>query len=92
MLAAVHVVTAMGRAPRPDALGRMLVMTAGYAVATGLINAALGTNYAFQCQKPPQASLFDHLGPIPWHNGSAMLLGLVIYSLLHLPFVRRRKA
>lgn len=92
VVAAVHVVTAMGRAPRPDALGRMLVMTAGYAVATGLINALLGTNYAFLCRKPEQASLMDHLGPWPWYIGGLVLLALVSYSLLHLPFVLRRRS
>jgi uncharacterized membrane protein YwaF len=63
---------------------------AWYAV-TALVNLSFRTNYAFQCQKPPQASLFDHLGPVPWHNVSAMALGLAVYTLLHLPFAACRK-
>lgn len=94
VVAAVHVVTAMGRAPRPDALRRMLVFTFGYALVTGLLNALLGTNYAFLCHKPEQASLMDHLGPWPWYIVGLVLLAFAFYSLLHLPFVlyRRRRA
>ncbi|HCN77884.1 MAG TPA: hypothetical protein DIT13_11910, partial [Verrucomicrobiales bacterium] len=76
----------LGRPPRPGALRRMLAFTLGYAALTGLINTALGTNYAFLCRKPEQASLMDHLGPWPWYIGSLVLLAFVLYSLLHLPF------
>ncbi|HRJ10162.1 MAG TPA: TIGR02206 family membrane protein [Prosthecobacter sp.] len=93
VVTALHVVTSMGRAPRPGALRRMLAFTLGYAALTGLINTALGTNYAFLCRKPEQASLMDHLGPWPWYIGSLVLLAFVLYSLLHLPFhLARRKA
>jgi len=94
VVAAIHVVTAMRRVPRPDALRRMLLFTTGYALVTGSLNALLGTNYAFLCHKPEQASLMDHLGPWPWYVGSLVLLALAFYSLLHLPFVwfRRRRA
>lgn len=91
VVAAVHVVTAMGRAPRPDALRRMLVFTFGYAMATGLINALLGTNYAFLCHKPEQASLMDHLGPWPWCIGGLVLIAVTFYTLLHLPFALRHR-
>jgi hypothetical integral membrane protein (TIGR02206 family) len=91
VVAAVHVVTAMGLVPRPDALRRMLVFTMGYALATGLINAVLGTNYAFLCHKPEQASLMDHLGPWPWYIGALVLIAVTFYTLLHLPFTLWRR-
>lgn len=91
VVAALHVVTSMGHAPRPDALKRMLVFTLTYAAFTGLINAALGTNYAFLCHKPEQASLMDHLGPWPWYIGVLVILAFVSYSVLHLPFHLARK-
>ena len=87
-----YVVSAMRQRPQAGAVRRMMLFSLGWYAVTALVNLALGTNYAFQCQKPVQASLFDHLGPIPWHNASAMLLGLLIYSLLHLPFARQSKA
>lgn len=86
VVTALHVVTSMGRAPRPDALRRMLIFTFGYAAMTGLVNAALGTNYAFLCHKPEQASLMDHLGPWPWYIGGLVALAFLFYSALHLPF------
>jgi hypothetical integral membrane protein (TIGR02206 family) len=91
VVTAVHVVTAMGRAPRPDALRRMLIFTFGYAAITGLINATLGTNYAFLCRKPEQASLMDHLGPWPWYIGALVLLAVLMYTLLYLPFASRKR-
>lgn len=87
-----YVVSAMRQRPQAGAVRRVMGFSLAWYAVTALMNLALGTNYAFQCQKPPQASLFDHLGPVPWHNGSAMLLGLLVYSLLHLPFARVRKA
>ncbi len=86
-----YVVSAMRQRPQAGAVRRVMSFSLGWYAVTALVNLALGTNYAFQCQKPPQASLFDHLGPVPWHNVSAMALGLAVYTLLHLPFTGRRK-
>lgn len=86
-VASFYVVTAMGHRPRPGSVLRMMIFSVSWYGLTALVNLALGTNYAFQCQKPPQASLFDHLGPWPWYNFSAIGLGVVFYSLLYLPFV-----
>ncbi|MBL9131173.1 MAG: TIGR02206 family membrane protein [Verrucomicrobiaceae bacterium] len=87
---AIYVVTAMGMQPRPGAVPRVFGFSLAWYAVTALVNLALGTNFAFQCAKPPQASLFDHLGPLPWHNVSAMVLGLIVYTLLYLPFAFRR--
>lgn len=89
-LTSLYVVTGMGMAPRAGAVWRMYLFSLGWYAVTALVNLALGTNYAFQCAKPLQASLFDHLGPVPWHNLGAMLLGVVVYALLDLPFAFRR--
>ncbi|MBK8091597.1 MAG: TIGR02206 family membrane protein [Verrucomicrobiaceae bacterium] len=90
-MAAIYTVTAPLHRPRPGSVWAVYAFSLGWFAITAVVNAALGTNYAFQCAKPAHASLFDHLGPVPWHNISAMLLGLVIYSLLALPFGLRRK-
>lgn len=92
-VAALHVVTAMKHRPAPGAVVRMMGVSLSWYALTAIVNVLLGTNYAFQCAKPDQASLFDKLGPWPWYNFSAIGLGLVFYSALHLPFAfNRRKA
>ena len=89
-ITAVYVVTAMKVRPRPGAVLRIMTFSvAWYAVIAG-VNYAIGANYAFQCSKPVQASLFDQLGPWPWYNFSTIGLGLIFYSLLYLPFAFRR--
>lgn len=90
-VAAFYVVTGMRVRPRPHAVARMMAFSLAWYAVTALANAALGTNYAFQCAKPPNASLFDHLGPWPWYNFAAIGLGVVFYSALCLPFTFRRK-
>lgn len=90
-VAALYVVTAMGHRPRPGSVLRIMVFSLAWYAVTAVVNYALGTNYAFQCQKPQQASLFDHLGPWPWYNLSAIGLGVVFYTVLYLPFAFRRR-
>lgn len=91
VIAALHVVTAMKCPPRPGAVPRMMGLTLAYAAAVGAANAALGTNYAFLCAKPQQASLMDALGPWPWYIGSLILLCGVFYTLLYAPFFIARQ-
>lgn len=86
-VAALYAVTAMGHRPRPGAVSRMMLFSLAWYAVAAVVNGALKTNYAFQCEKPAQASLFDHLGPWPWYNLSAIGLGVVFYSVLYLPFV-----
>lgn len=90
-IAAFYVVTGMHMRPAPGAVWRMMRFSLAWYAITAAINFALGTNYAFQCAKPPQASLFDHLGPWPWYNFVAIGLGVVFYSALCLPFAFRRR-
>ncbi|MCF7786139.1 MAG: TIGR02206 family membrane protein [Prosthecobacter sp.] len=85
-ITAFYVVTAMGVSPRPGAVLRILTFSVAWYAVIAVVNYALGANYAFQCSKPVQASLFDQLGPWPWYNFSTIGLGLVFYTLLYLPF------
>ena len=87
---ALYVVTAMKVRPRPGAVLRMMSFSVAWYAVIAVVNYALGANYAFQCAKPVQASLFDQLGPWPWYNFSTIGLGLVFYSLLYLPFAFRK--
>jgi hypothetical integral membrane protein (TIGR02206 family) len=85
----LYVVTAMKHLPAPGAVQRMMTFSIAWYAVIAIVNYALHTNYAFQCMKPTQASLFDHLGPWPWYNFTAIVLGLVFYSVLYLPFAFR---
>ena len=89
-ITAFYVVTAMKVRPRPGAVWRMMSFSVAWYAVIAVVNYALGANYAFQCAKPVQASLFDQLGPWPWYNFSAIGLGLVFYSVLYLPFAFRK--
>ncbi len=86
----LYVVTAMKRSPQSGAVMRIMAFSVSWYAVIAIVNNVLGVNYAFQCMKPPQASLFDHLGPWPWYNFSTIGLGLVLYTLLYLPFAFRR--
>jgi hypothetical integral membrane protein (TIGR02206 family) len=90
-LTSLYVVTAMRLPPRRDAVPRVFGFSVAWYAVAAVVNAVLGTNFAFQCQKPVQASLFDQLGEWPWYNFKAMAVGLVVYTLLMLPFLRRSK-
>ena len=61
-----------------------------YAGVVGGINALIGTNYGFLCQKAPSPSLMDVLGPWPLYIGSLVGVAAVVFTLLDLPFIRRR--
>lgn len=89
-ITAIYVVTAMGVRPRPGAVMRVMSFSLAWYAVIAVVNYALGANYAFQCAKPVQASLFDKLGPWPWYNLSTIGLGLVFYSILYLPFAFRK--
>ena len=90
VIAAVHVVAGMKMLPRAGAPLRMLGCLLGYAAMVGAINEVLGTNYGFVCWKPPSPSLMDVLGPWPWYVGSLVLLALVFFTVLNLPFAIQR--
>lgn len=89
-ITAVYVVTAMKVRPRPGAVLRIMTFSVGWYAVIAVVNYAIGANYAFQCSKPVQASLFDQLHPWPWYNFETIGLGLIFYSLLYLPFAFRR--
>ncbi|HYF37267.1 MAG TPA: TIGR02206 family membrane protein [Prosthecobacter sp.] len=91
VVTALHVVTAMKHAPRPGAVWRMMALTLGYAVLVTPFNLALGTNFGFLVKKPARDSLMNHLGAWPWYIGSLILLALVFYTILYLPFLIRRR-
>jgi len=91
VVTALHLVISMNCKPREWSVPRIVAMTLGYAFVIGGINQLLGTNYAFLCHKPEQASLMDALGPWPWYIGSLILLCGLFYSILYAPFFISRR-
>ena len=89
-ITAIYVVTAMKVRPRPWAVPRIMAFSLAWYAVIAVVNYAIGANYAFQCSKPVNASLFDQLGPWPWYNLSSIGLGLIFYTLLYLPFAFRK--
>ena len=91
VITALHLVLGRGITPRRGAVGRALAWMLVYAAAAGAINTATGSNYGFLCRKPPTASLLDLIGPWPWYLGSLVLIALMLFTLLDLPFRHGRK-
>ena len=91
VVTALHVVTSMRCPPRVGAIRRMFAVTMLYTLGAAMVNQILGANYGFLCHKPEQASLMDSLGPWPWYVGSMILLCVVFYSLLYIPFAITRR-
>ena len=72
--------------------GRAFLWANVYLVFAMALNAWLGTNFAFAAHKPVNPSLLDHLGPWPWYLLAMEALALLFFSLLALPFLRRKPA
>jgi len=75
----------LGRRPRRGSWRRVSLVTAGYAVAVGLIDWALGANYMWLREKP-QGSVLDPLGPWPWYILGGAAIGVLLFFLLELPY------
>lgn len=54
------------------------------------VNRLVGSNFAFATRPPDNPSLIDHLGPWPWYLFSMLVIAVVFFLLLTLPFVRRK--
>ncbi|NQW99140.1 TIGR02206 family membrane protein [bacterium] len=61
-----------------------------YLVFAMAVNRLLGSNFGFASRPPDNPSLIDQLGPWPWYLLGMQVVGLVLFSLLALPFARSR--
>lgn len=82
---------------RPDrplvgAVGKVFAWSVAYLVFAIVVNAITGANFAYASRPPANPSLLDHLGPWPWYLASMLGIAILFYSLLALPFVKRRDA
>lgn len=83
---AVFMTIVEGYRPTTKSIQNVVVKGNLYAVAVGVVNALLGSNYLYIARKPETASLLDVLPPWPWYLPILELLALVMIGLLYLPF------
>lgn len=50
------------------------------------VNKVLGTNYMYVVHKPNVASPVDFFGPWPWYIVVALIVAILMFTLLYLPF------
>ncbi len=78
----------LGWRPAKGAMKRTFLLLLAYAAMAMTINWLLDTNYGFLAAKPTEASLLDLMPAWPWYIPVLIGLGLVIFTLLSLPFRR----
>jgi hypothetical integral membrane protein (TIGR02206 family) len=84
--AAVYMTLVEGYRPTWKSLGKTILGMNIYMLAVGGLNALIGSNYLFIAHKPETASLIDVLGPWPWYLFALEGIGLVLFTLLYVPF------
>ncbi|MCU0486050.1 MAG: TIGR02206 family membrane protein [Anaerolineales bacterium] len=75
-----------GYRPYWRSMTRTMVVLALYAIPVTALNLLIGSNYLFTAHKPPTASVLDMLGPWPFYLVVVVLIALVTFSLLYLPW------
>lgn len=84
--AALYMTLIEGYRPTWSSLGKTILYMNIYMVIVGAINALIGSNYLFIAHKPETASLIDVLGPWPWYILVLEGIGLVLFTLLYVPY------
>ncbi len=72
--------------PTFKSIGKAFAVLQIYILLSFLINYLLDANYNYVCQKPPTASLLDHLGDWPWYVIGGDLVVLLLFLIAYLPF------
>lgn len=75
----------LGMRPRRGAVWRAVAYTLLYTAAIGLVDAALGANYMWLREAPPD-TILDLFGPWPWYILGGVVLGVGLFLLLDLPY------
>jgi hypothetical integral membrane protein (TIGR02206 family) len=90
VVAGALLVLGLGLFPRSGAVGRVYLLTAGFAALAGFASLLTGGNYMFLREKPSAASPLDLMGPWPWYIASGALLASMLFVALDAPFRRAR--
>jgi hypothetical integral membrane protein (TIGR02206 family) len=62
-----------------------------YLLCIHLVNVAFHFNYSYTIEKPPGPTVLDLFGPWPWYIFWGEMLMIVLFLILLLPFLFRRK-
>jgi hypothetical integral membrane protein (TIGR02206 family) len=76
-----------GYRPTLQSLKRTFTWTNIYVAVVFVLNFIMGSNYLFIAHKPEFPTLIDALAPWPWYIFELEAIGLVIFSLLYVPFL-----
>ena len=91
VMAALYVVLGLGITPRRGGVGRAFFWILAYAGVAGLIDSMTGADYGFLRAKPEQHSLLDFLGPWPWYIVGLILVSVIFFVVLDLPWWWKRR-
>jgi len=91
VVAALLLPIGLGLHPRPGALLRVTLATAGLVVIAGIADLLTGGDYMFLARPPASPTLLSLLGPWPWYLAGAAVVALVLVALLELPFRWQRR-
>ena len=83
----LYLVFGMQLRPNLKSVVRVFYALLAYAVVSGLFNLMFGTNYGYTRAKPGAGSLMDLLGPWPWYIGSLIVVAVLSFFILYLPWL-----
>lgn len=89
VVAVLYLVWSRQARPRPGSVRKAMIAVNLVAIPVGIFDYVFKTDYMFLCTKPPTVSLLDVFGPWPWYILACEAAGLVLFTLLYLPFRRK---
>ncbi|TGK01580.1 TIGR02206 family membrane protein [Leptospira langatensis] len=91
VVSTLYAVFGLGLVPRKGAVIRSVLYSQVYVVVAMALDFLLDANYGYMRYKPSSDSALDFLGPWPIYILWMELLGILLFTLLYLPFWRRNK-
>jgi hypothetical integral membrane protein (TIGR02206 family) len=86
IISVVYLAFGLGLRPSKKSIWRVFWVTNVYVMFVGVLNAMLGTNYLFLCEKPMSPSLVDYMGPWPYYLVGLEVATLLSFILYYSPF------
>lgn len=90
VLAAVFLVVGRRAHPQPGAVLRVIAVSVAVLTVVGIVDAVTGGNYDY-LRSPSPGSIQSLLGPWPWYILGTTVVGLVLFTVLDLPFWPERR-
>jgi hypothetical integral membrane protein (TIGR02206 family) len=87
ILAIVYATVVYDMRPWPRHILKAMVALNVFLLVAIVVNLSIGANYLFICEKPPTASLLDHLGPWPWYVLGAEMAALANFAVAYIPWI-----